>query len=91
MIGILPAAFGIKNGEAIGIGQIIGLGGGACGVKRRMLHQPDAFIRDTFMDVSHTGFHPCLGLAKVGQACAGNPFYHYTAAASAAVRVSISV
>ena len=44
VIGPLPAAAGREGGKATGVGQLLGAGGGAGGVERRVLHQPDQFM-----------------------------------------------
>ena len=48
-----------------------------------MFDEPDAFRGFSRGDVKRAGFHPGLGLSKVGQAVRYDPFYHSVALPSA--------
>ena len=61
VIGPLPAAAGGEGREAGGIGQFRRFGGGAGGVERRVLDQPDQFARRAGADRGDAGVHQRRG------------------------------
>ena len=74
VIGPLPAAAGGEGGEAAGIGQLLRPGGGAGGVERRVLHQPDQFGRGAGADGGDAVLHAGHGIGVGGQALGDAPF-----------------
>src|SRR5690606_25201373 len=75
VIGILPAAPRLKHRKAR-LQQILGPGTGSGGIKRRMLDQPDGFIRRASGYGGDPAFHEAFGFRVAGQAAAVYPFNH---------------
>ena len=74
VIGVLPAAPRRVHGEAVGVGQVLGLCGGAGSVKRRVLQEPDRLGRGAVCNRVCARLHPRHGRVIGDGVGRGDPF-----------------